>query len=185
MSIPVDQFGFVVSDRFTNWQYHDIGGFDVRPWSEVVPATGWIVPSTCLDSDGVEYKPGEEMALYLSYEQVWIGPPSITYRWSMLNETDVALIRSGYFQALSTTRSRVWFMLYSGETQTWRVESGFIDPPTNEPEIGSMTPTFKLTFRNIGFHSHIASLGPGLGGLSAKPVMPTGLEFDPNGYLLA
>lgn len=185
MSIPSNTFGFLPSDLFSNYSWTSLGGMVTRPWSAVVPTTGWIVPSTCVDSNGIEYKPGEERQLYLSYEEVWIGPPSITYTWTMLNEADVAAIRTGYFQAYSTTRSRVWFMLYSGETQTWRVESGFMDPPSNEPEIGSLTSQFRVTFRNIGFHSHIASSGPGVGGLSAKPYMPTGLEFSANGYLLA
>ena len=185
MSIPSGEFGLVVSDLYVNWQWSNVGGFTLRNWSAVVPTTGWITVSTCVDSNGIEYKPGEEKALYMSYEEVWIGPPSITYKWTYLNEADVAAIRTAYYQAYTTTRSRVWFMFYSGETQTWRVESGFMDPPSNEPEMGSLTPGFKVTFRNIGFHSHVASASIGTPGLTAKPYMPTGLEFTANGYLLA
>lgn len=171
---------------FTNATYGSgVTGFGYRPWSEVVPPgdADWIIPSRCPASDLTEYKPGQMRVTYWDWTELWLGYPSITYGWEHLDEDDIELIRTAYENAEKFCKSQVWFTLYNAELNTYRFNSGIIEPPTHDGFTGGrIGQNFKLTFSRIGFHANVASTG----GTNPpyQSYVPTGLDFANNGWQL-
>lgn len=141
--MALNTFGLLFSDTF----YTNTG---TNPdWT--VPSDGsFLVPSMCPGK--FDYKPATTSMLYHDYTELWLGYPTWTATWQLLEDVDVEAIRQAYTSAISsgTSYGRCWVYWLNGETGAWQADGAIMDEPKQAGYTGELAKDFSLTFGRLG-----------------------------------